>query len=270
MSGRRIALVLFLSVVVGACGAATNAEPEARVTAEDSDAVLHRMIDGDSLELDVGGQVVEVRMIGINAPEASDCQGPAAREALKAVIDGRSIGLESFGSDRFGRLLVEMFVDGSSVNEAMVRAGWALALHGDERDWTTEMKSAASDGLGMWDAPTLCPSPAGVLRISDIQPDPPGPDDEVLIDEWIEIENRGSEVVDLGGWTVRDESTRNRFVLATADVAPGATVKIRTGCGADTSTDIHWCSDNGVWSNRGETALLLGPSGAIVDVRFLD
>ncbi len=122
----------------------------------------------------------------------------------------------------------------------------------------------------MWDAPDLCAPPPAELTISAIEPDPPGPDDEVLVDEWIEIENTTDVPVDLAGWIVRDESTSNRLELPRFELDPGARVKVRTGCGSDTATDIHWCSDNGVWSNRGETALLLAPGGAIADVRFLD
>lgn len=166
---------------------------------------------------------------------------------------------------------MELLVDRESVNAAMVRAGWALALHGDERDWTDEMRSAADDGLGMWDAPELCPAPPlSEIRITEVRADPPGPDDEVLEDEWIEIENAGTTVVDLTGWAVRDESTTNRLVLEGGTLAPGERLRIRTGCGRDTDRDLHWCSPNGVWSNRGETALVLAPSGAIVDVVFLE
>ena len=102
-----------------------------------------------------------------------------------------------------------------------------------------------------------------------MQEDPPGPDDDVLEDEWVEIENPGSESVDLAGWTLRDESTSNRFTFEAGTLAPGQRLRLRTGCGADTATDIHWCSPAGVWSNRGETVLLLAPSGAIADYRFL-
>ena len=44
---------------------------------------------------------------------------------------------------------------------------------------------------------------------------------------------------------------------------PGERIRLRTGCGADTETDVYWCSPAGVWSNRGETVLLLSPTGAI-------
>lgn len=265
-----VALVVACLVASGCATFESGADPAPEAPPVDSGTSAHRIIDGDSLELDVDGEIVEVRMIGINAPEGADCQGPAAADALAEVIEGQPLAVESFGFDRFDRELVELFVDGESVNAAMVRAGWALGLHGDERDWTDEMKSAADDGLGMWDAPDLCPVPTDELRISDIEPDPPGPDDEVLEDEWIEIENVGAETADLTGWTVRDESTSNRLVLEGGALEPGQRLRIRTGCGEARAGELFWCSGNGVWSNRGETALLLAPSGAIVDVVFLD
>lgn len=268
-------------VAASACGLVDEDEAEEplsepTVVVDGTLATVARMIDGDSLELtivgdpDIAGDRVETRLIGINAPEFLDCQGPAAKEALDEVLAGRTMTLEHYGFDRFGRLLAELFVDGESVNQALVRAGWALALHGDEKDWTAEMAEAAEDGLGMWDAPDLCEPPAEDLRIAAIEPDPPGPDDEVLDQEWIEIENAGDAPTNLAGWIVRDESTGNRFEFESFTLGPGERVRLRTGCGADSDTDLHWCSPNGVWSNRGETALLLAPNGAIVDHLFVD
>ena len=257
-----------LLLVATSCTAATQAtNPEPDPSGPTASA--HRIIDGDSLELNVGGEIIEARMIGINTPEFDDCQGPAARDALAAVIEDQPLGIEEFGEDRFGRLLVELSVDGNSVNEALVRAGWALALHGDERNWTAEMAQAADGGLGMWDAPDLCPPPEHSLQIVDIEPDPPGPDGDVLDQEWVEIENTSPVDQNLMGWVLRDESSSNRFEFGDVTLSVGQRLKLRTGCGDDSATDIYWCSSNGVWSNRGETALLLAPSGAIADYRFI-
>ncbi|MEM7286766.1 MAG: lamin tail domain-containing protein [Actinomycetota bacterium] len=266
---RQLRTALAVLVLVAAACSEPSPEREPVDASTGADATVARVIDGDSVELLLDGQDVEARLIGINAPELADCQGPAAGDALASVVDGQAVEVIEFGTDRFGRLLVELIIADESVNEALVRAGWALGLHGDERDWTVEMRAAADSGLGMWDLPDICaPSDAGLV-IAGVQENPPGPDDDVLEDEWVEIENAGSEVVDLAGWTLRDESTSNRFTFESGALAPGDRLRLRTGCGEDTATDVHWCSPAGVWSNRGETVLLLAPSGAIADYRFL-
>lgn len=250
------------------CGDTAPAENPVDTSAADA-ATVTRVIDGDSVELLLDGEEVEARLIGINAPEFADCQGPAATDALASVVEDQPVEVIGFGEDRFDRLLVELIIADESVNEALVRAGWALGLHGDERNWTAQMEAAAGAGLGMWDLPDICPPASDDLVIAAVEADPPGPDDEVLEDEWVEIENAGSEPVDLSGWTLRDESTSNRFTFESGRLEPGDRLRLRTGCGNDSESDIYWCSPAGVWSNRGETVLLLAPSGAIADYRFI-
>lgn len=283
------AAVLALLLLAAACGdstgdveSASGTDDEAAVddggirtdpADSDADAVLERVIDGDSVELRLDGQLVESRLIGINAPELDDCQGPASKDALAGIALDQAVGVTSFGEDRFGRLLVDLSIADESVNFAMVRTGWALGQHTDEHDaadaWVAAMVDAAEAGLGMWDMEDECPRVGGV-EIADIEPDPPGPDDEVLEDEWIELVNTDDRPISLNGWALRDESTSNRYVFGSVAIGAGETLRVRTGCGSDTDDELYWCSPNGVWSNRGETALLLGPSGAIEDFVVLD
>lgn len=288
---RSLALTLWTCLLLAACGAeAPTADDPATAsgTAEsagsstagvagdgsdespDTDAtVVHRVIDGDSVELEVDGTIVEARLIGINAPELADCQGPAARDALAGIAGGQAVDVVDYGSDRYGRLLVALSINDDSVNLAMVRSGWALGQHSGEHPdadaWVAAMVRAAEDGLGMWDHSDTCPRSTHTVRLGDAQPNPLGPDDEVLVDEWIEIVNEGATTVDLEGWALRDESTSNRLVFESVTLEPGRRLRVHTGCGQDTAASYYWCSDLGVWSNQGETALILSPTGSIED-----
>ena len=271
MLPRSLVVLLALALFAAGCGDDSEPAPE---TAPDEiaagGAAVSRVIDGDSVELEIEGATVEARLIGINAPELADCQGPGARDALASVVTDQRVEVTEFGTDRFGRLLVELIIGQDSVNAALVRSGWALALHGDERDWVADMTTAAGAGLGMWQLPDVCEPPEASVRIGSTNVDPDGPDDEVLEEEWVEIVNEGSSPVDLEGWALRDESTSNRFVFDSHTLAEGETLRLRTGCGDGTDTEVYWCSPNGVWSNRGETVLLLAPSGAIADYLFVN
>ncbi len=261
---RQVGAVLVILVVATGCAAATP-PPTANTGAVD----VLRVIDGDSVELGINGQTVESRLIGINAPELADCQGPASKQALVDLAEGQRVEIRDFGPDRYGRLLVDMSVDGRSLNLNMVESGWALAQHsnehGDAKEWVEAMQDAAKGRQGMWGMDQQCPPADAAVRITAIEPDPPGPDDEVLDQEWIELTNEGSSDVDLRGWALRDESTSNRYVFESVTISAGDGLRLRTGCGQSTTSDIYWCSPNGVWSNRGDTAVLLGPSGSIED-----
>jgi hypothetical protein len=41
----------------------------------------------------------------------------------------------------------------------------------------------------------------------------------------------------------------------------------RSSWGTDTATELYWCNNSEVWNNDGDTAVLLDPSGNIVDSR---
>lgn len=228
-----------------------------------------RLYDGDSMLVEVGGEEVEVRMIGINAPEGDECHGTAAREALASLLGDGPVTLVAGPEDRdgFGRLLRYLYAGGVLVNREMVGEGHATVLQGEhplDTDFVALADRAWDTGSGMW-APDACGPAAGVrLLVSDLEPDPRGPDDEVLNEEWVEVENGGDESVDLEGWIVRDESSQNRFRFPAVTLDPGATVRVRTGCGIDGPTEVHWCSDRSVWSNGGDTVIVQDPSGNVV------
>jgi len=242
-----------------------------RSAAGDAEVRIAREIDGDSLELEIDGEIVEVRLVGINAPELADCQGPAAGDALGELLGSGTIGVAGSDTDRFDRLLVELHVDGVSVNEAMVRTGWALAVHGAGDAYVAAMRAAADDQVGMW-SPSVrgCESVVDDVVVVDAQPDPPGRDDENLDQEFVVIANAGTEPLDLDGWQVRDESTGNRFVFDDRWLAPGDELVLVTGCGQDSDREVFWCSEYPVWSNQGETVLVLAPDGAVAAHRFLE
>lgn len=269
-----VALVATASLTAASCGTADPAETAGDSTPTPIESVdtgisIARQIDGDSLELDVEGDVVEVRLLGINAPELADCQGPSARDALADLLDAGSITIEGGETDRFGRELVWLRAAGVDVNRAMVATGWALANHGDGGDLVADMRRAADAGVGLWDPATPgCSAIDADVRFVDAEPDPAGPDDENINGEYVVLGNDGTAAVDLTDWILRDESTGNRFTLPAFVLGAGEQVTVRTGCGSDSDTEIFWCSDFPVWSNRGETALLLGPDGSYVTHLF--
>ncbi|MEZ5408098.1 MAG: lamin tail domain-containing protein [Acidimicrobiales bacterium] len=237
-------------------------------------AELERLIDGDSMELRIGGEVVEVRLLGINAPELrlvngdASCNGREAKAAMEAVLAAGNLRFDGGETDQFGRLLGHLYVGRRAVDGAMVSQGWALALwSGGDPALVAAMEDAAAAGAGLW-GPT-CGEPAAAVEVGDVQPDPKGRDEEHLNDEWIEIVNRAGAPLDLTGWSVADETTSNRFELPAQSLAPGATLRIHTGSGADTATDVYLDQRDPVWSNSGETVLVADPAGVVVAHRFL-
>jgi len=136
--------------------------------------------------------------------------------------------------------------------------------------WGDRLIDASTSGIGMW-ATFACGQPEGgapdrpQLRVADVSYDPAGDDTGSLDDEWVEIVNESYGTVNMSGWTVRDESSSNRFVLPSTSVNPGNTLRIVTGCGTDGGGILHWCSDTPVWNNDGDTVILQDELGNTVD-----
>ena len=133
-----------------------------------SNATVVRVVDGDTIVVDVDGRDETVRLIGIDTPETVkpnspvECFGPEASAATKALLPaGAPIRLERDveARDDYDRLLAYVFLaaDGTFVNLRLVRQGFAALLtfppnvaHVDE--FVDAAEAARADGLGLWSA----------------------------------------------------------------------------------------------------------------------
>ena len=227
------------------------------------------VIDGDSMLVEVDGQNVEIRLVGINTPERDECGGDRASSALTEMALGQSVSISWEELDRFGRALAYVDVgDELDVAASQVEAGNAVALsinHPRFDDYAGLEVEAFSAALGMW-APRCEPTSNVGLRIAALAYDPPGPDGDDRNGEQVGVRNEGQGAVDLGGWVLRDESTQWRFVFPPGfTIPPQAGVVIHSGCGEDSEEDLFWCATDPVWNNGGDTALLLDAGGNVVD-----
>lgn len=110
-------------------------------------------------------------------------------------------------------------------------------------------------------------SAASPVRFTWVQYDSPGNDtgtNKSLNAEWVRVKNFGSKARTLTGWTVRDlEGYVFRF--PTFKLGAGKTVRIHTGKGANSKTDLYWGKTWYVWNNTGDKAILKNKTGSVVD-----
>ena len=134
-------------------------------------ATVVRVIDGDTVDVSLNGQVVRLRLIGIDTPEVVDPRGPVecfGREAsAKAheLLDGQTVTLEADPSqderDRYDRLLRYVWLsDGRLFNQEMVAQGYAFEYTYDlPYKYQAEFKQAEHDAReaqrGLW-SPQAC------------------------------------------------------------------------------------------------------------------
>jgi micrococcal nuclease len=105
------------------------------------EGIVLRLVDGDTIHVQVNGRVEKVRYIGVNTPEihhpgkGEEPGGREAREVNRRLVEGRSVRLEPDVQqrDRYGRLLAYVWLrreDGSEVmvNAELVRLGYAQVM----------------------------------------------------------------------------------------------------------------------------------------------
>ncbi len=233
------------------------------------DVEVVRVDDGDSLRVVFEGSEERVRLLGINAPERDECLGDESRQSLAELVGNEAVlGLEPDRRDQFGRLLAHVFADDMYVNRHQVSAGLAIAFS-DPSAFQEELidaeELAERDRVGMWSADACGGGPLPeALEIVWIEANPPGPDEDALDDEIVAITNSG-DTADLSGFVLRDESTANRFVFPEGTtIQPKETIEVVSGCNPPPGA-IAWCSEGPIWNNGGDSALLLDPSGRVID-----
>ena len=94
-------------------------------------AVLARVIDGDTIDVRIGGRIVRLRYIGVDTPERGEACYSEATSYNRGLVSGKTLTLvrDVSETDRYGRLLRYVYADGVFVNLELVRAGYALAKY---------------------------------------------------------------------------------------------------------------------------------------------
>ena len=87
------------------------------------------VIDGDTIDVNIGGAVKRVRYIGMNTPESNQPCYREATNANAALVSGKTVRLvkDVSETDRFGRLLRYVYAGDIFVNAALVEQGYAEA-----------------------------------------------------------------------------------------------------------------------------------------------
>ena len=102
---------------------------------ESETATVLRVIDGDTIIVDLDGVEERVRYIGIDTPERardgkSECWAEEATAENEAWVEGKKVQLIPDISDRdtYGRLLRYVYVDDTFVQAKLIEAGVAKAI----------------------------------------------------------------------------------------------------------------------------------------------
>lgn len=124
-----------------------------------------RVVDGDTIEIETGQRV---RLIGVDTPELNngnnpDCYAQEAYEFTREELEGQTVRLEKDVSDtdRYGRLLRYVYLEGQLFNKTLVREGYANARSyppdvSQQESLRIAEQDARNEEIGLWNT-KVCP-----------------------------------------------------------------------------------------------------------------
>ena len=118
--------------------------------------------DGDTITALNRGKEERIRLYGIDTPEKRQAFGKKAKQFTSSMVFGKTVKVKIKDIDRYGRTVALVYVDGESLNEALIKAGyaWVYQRYCKEvfcKDWLN-LESAARDGkAGLWSEPNPRP-----------------------------------------------------------------------------------------------------------------
>ena len=117
--------------VLLACSAVCSAQTvQARVV---------KVFDGDTLAIvDGANRQYKVRLSGIDAPERGQRYSGVSRKSLSELTYSRTVLVEYYKVDQYGRLVGRVSVDGRVVNLEQVRRGLAWHVARDPQEHSPE------------------------------------------------------------------------------------------------------------------------------------
>lgn len=170
-----VGLVFLLASFIVACESAPSSAPPTQPSSTDEsspqeqpaitpvEAKVVRVVDGDTIEVDIGGNLYKVRYIGMDTPETVhptklvEYFGKEASEKNRELVEGKAVLLEKDVSevDKYGRLLRYVWVDDVMVNAELVRLGYAQVVTYPpdvkyQKYFLQLQMEAQESGLGLW------------------------------------------------------------------------------------------------------------------------
>ena len=122
--------------------------------------------DGDTLTLlDAQKQQHKIRLSGIDTPEKAQPWGQNAKESLSNMVFNRQVTVDWHKTDRYGRTLGKVIVDGVDANLVLVKAGmaWHYKQYAKEQQEDDRILYAEAETIarmvkkGLWSDPAPTP-----------------------------------------------------------------------------------------------------------------
>lgn len=133
-------------------------------------AILVRVVDGDTLVLNIDNVNEKIRLIGMDTPESVkpnhpvECFGKEATLHAKSLLKNKELTFVSDYTqdtrDRYGRMLGYVFMDGKNFAEIMIADGYAYEYTYNKKyryqsNFKSAQRNARKEERGLW-SPETC------------------------------------------------------------------------------------------------------------------
>lgn len=118
--------------------------------------------DGDTITVLHNGKGEKIRLYGIDTPEKRQAYGKRAKQFTSDMVSGKIVEVETKDTDRYGRIVGIVSVNGESLNEALIKDGfaWVYRNYCKEsfcEDWLNLESVARYGKIGLWSDPIPIP-----------------------------------------------------------------------------------------------------------------
>ncbi|HUQ94170.1 MAG TPA: thermonuclease family protein [Bryobacteraceae bacterium] len=145
--------VLLLSLILLCLGLS---QPIACAATDEVTGRIVAVHDGDTVTLlTADKRQLRIRLSEIDAPEKRQPYGTKSKQELSALCFGKTAVAAYVDTDRYGRMVARLHVDGIDINAEMVRRGAAWVYRKYAKDPTfPALEAAARDAKrGLWSLP---------------------------------------------------------------------------------------------------------------------
>jgi len=119
----------------------------------ENDFKLAKVIDGDTLHVSrIQGEVIKVRLHGIDTPERGAAYFQPAKQALIDLCREQTIRLNDSRTDSFGRITARVNCGGVDINTALLESGAAIVSikYADDDRFYALQDIARNNCRGVW------------------------------------------------------------------------------------------------------------------------
>lgn len=114
--------------------------------------------DGDTITVMHDGKGEKIRLYGVDTPEKAQDFGQKAKQFSSDLVFGKTVDVRRMDTDRYGRTVGVVTVDGKTLNEELIKAGmaWVYTEYCKESfcsQWQKFQDEAKNKKIGLWSMP---------------------------------------------------------------------------------------------------------------------